>query len=108
MNHESTLPMDAETPEQMAEAADEQDRGLTRRQRRVLKWLAEGKDIDDIAERLDRDPEQLALRIRELLAKLGVDSAKEALELPDLNEPDEDEETRRRPGQKRRDGAQPD
>lgn len=68
--------------------------GVEPRERRLLRWVARGHSAAEIARRLQRDEKQVAARLAELLARLGVDSAKAALEklgLP-LQAPDDDDD----------------
>lgn len=47
--------------------------------RKVLRWLADGRDLASIARRLDRDEGKLKKRLAALLARLGVDTPEAAL-----------------------------
>jgi DNA-binding NarL/FixJ family response regulator len=52
--------------------------GLTRREREVLGWLAQGADNDEIARHLVISPETARTHIQNLLGKLGAHSRLEA------------------------------
>lgn len=67
--------------------------GVQPRERRLLRWVARGHSAAEIAQRLQRDEKQVAARLAELLARLGVENALAALEklgLP-LHAPDDDD-----------------
>ncbi len=54
---------------------------LTPRQREVLAWLAEGADRCDVARHLQVSPNTVRTHVQNLMAKLGVHSALEAVAL---------------------------
>ena len=54
---------------------------LTRREREVLACLAEGSNRRDLAERLHMSPNTARTHLQNLMSKLGVHSALEAVAL---------------------------